>query len=737
MKAAPHGTSATTQNQLSMYLLLVLLLGSFYTGYSSTSPNAKSNCSSAVVPAEMTSAPNFFELHRFWLSLSSTTNLLGSTLVGYATGATHGVDSGLDALYFNDSPVAFTSLINDVEYIIQGRALPFTDTDVVPMGFKTNEAGNYTIALTNFDGLFQAGQAIYLKDTDTGLIHNLKTAPYTFSTQVGVFNTRFKIYYKSETTTYQNGTWSNGIPTIDLKAVIVDNYTTATDLIAQALTVNPGTVFTVTSGNTVTVAGAISTNVATEGSPAFVVENDAAVLQTSNATNTGLFTVKRNSAALFRYDYALWSSPVGGQKLRYFSPQTLFNRFYSYETATGTNGDYEQELVTTTDINTKNFQQATGYLIRMPNNWLEYTSATNGAVFEGAFTGTLTNGNVSMPLSGDNAKFNLVGNPYASPISISAFLLQNAANIENTLYFYRKAHSTANAASGYATYTALGLVSADPTLNSINLTSIQTGQGFFVVAKTATPAPLLFTNKMRTNGTTTFFKSASENDTEVHRFWLNASNDQGQLVGQTLMGYAAAATNGIDSGIDAAYFNDSATALTSIIGSSEYIIQGRSLPFTPTDVIPLGFKSLEGGSFSIGLGHYDGLFATGQNVYLKDKSTHTLHNLNESDYTFTTPAGIFNQRFEIQYTAILGTVGSTALKNAVVIGVQNQEININAGTQVMDKVELIDGSGRVLYSRKGVGANTLDIKSLSVLNQLLIVRITTAENEVITQKIVF
>lgn len=736
MKATPNGTSATITKHFSLPVLLILFLGSFYTGYghvTTCNPNPKANCR-IESPSKATTVA---ELHRFWLSLSSTTNLLGSTLVGYATGATQGVDSGIDALYFNDSPVALTSLINNVEYIIQGRALPFTDTDVVPMGFKTNEAGNYTIALTNYDGLFLAGQSIYLKDTETGIIHNLKTAPYTFSTQVGVFNTRFKIYYKSETTIYHNGTWSNGLPTIDLKAVIADSYTTATDLTAQSLTVNPGTVFKVASGKTLTVAGAITNNSVAEGTATFVVENDAAVIQTSPAANSGLFTVQRNSNALFRYDYTLWSSPVGGQKLRYFSPQTLFNRFYSYGTANGTNGDYEQELVTTTDINTKNFQQAKGYLVRMPNNWLEYTPAINGTAFEGAFTGTLTNGNVSMPLSGANAKFNLVGNPYASPISISAFLLQNAANIESTLYFYRKAHSTANAASGYATYTALGLVSADPTLNSINLTSIQTGQGFFVVAKTTTPAPLLFTNKMRTTGATTFFRSASENTTEAHRFWLNVSNDQGQLLGQTLIGYTAAATNGIDSGIDAAYFNDSATALTSLIGSSEYIIQGKSLPFTPTDVIPLGFKSLEGGSFSIALGNYDGLFANVQNIYVKDKSTHTLHNLNESDYTFITPAGIFNDRFEIQYTATLGTAGSTVLKNTVLIGVQNQEININAGTQVMDKVELIDGSGRVIYSEKGVDATTAVIKSLSVRNQLLIVRITTTKNEVITQKIVF
>lgn len=61
--------------------------------------------------------------------------------------------------------------------------MPFVDTDVVSLGFKSDIAGEFTIALSNFDGLFTENQDIYLKDNVTGTLQN-KFADYTFFTQV-------------------------------------------------------------------------------------------------------------------------------------------------------------------------------------------------------------------------------------------------------------------------------------------------------------------------------------------------------------------------------------------------------------------------------------------------------------------------------------------------------------------------------------------------------------------------
>lgn len=538
----------------------------------------------------------------------------------------------------------------------------------------------------------------------------------------------------NDITTYSSGSWDNGVPTNATNAIINDNYTTTGNLTAKSITVNQGKVFTVASGHTLTVVNAIENNSVVAGVDTFVVENDAVLIQTSNAVNTGIVTVKRNSSSLFRQDYTLWSSPVNGQNLRNFSPATLFNRFSTYDTAAGTNGDYLQELFTTNDINTKVFGEAKGYLIRMPNNWVENINSNVAQPYLGKFSGTLNNGDITIGLSLANTKFNLVGNPYASPISISAFFTANP-NIEKTLYFWRKTNG-ANASSGYATSNELGTVSSSQTgTNGLNLfNTIKPGQGFFVKSNTATA--LSFNNGMRTNTGGTFFFKGNASSDNVHRFWLNLSMDN-QVVGQTLIGYAPEATQGIDNGLDALYFNDSATALTSLVNANEYIIQGRALPFEASDVVVLGFKSNTAGTFTISLADFDGLFTGNQDIFLKDKATNTVHNLKNTAFTFTTPVGVFNERFEVQYESALGTSNPSLIGNTLYVSVKNQQIKINAGALQMEKIEIVDVSGRIIYTQKGVQASTAIIDQITASNQMLIVRITTKENGTSSHKIVF
>ena len=87
------------------------------------------------------------------------------------------------------------SLINNEEYVIQGRPT-FDASDVVPLAFKTTATDNYTIALDHFDGVFAAGQDVYLVDSKTGTETNLKTSSYIFNATVGVDNTRFSLKYQ-------------------------------------------------------------------------------------------------------------------------------------------------------------------------------------------------------------------------------------------------------------------------------------------------------------------------------------------------------------------------------------------------------------------------------------------------------------------------------------------------------------------------------------------------------------
>jgi hypothetical protein len=131
---------------------------------------------------------------RLWLNLTTATGVFSQTLVAYTPDAKSGLDT-YDGKYINDSQIALTSAINNEEYTIQGRPT-FDASDVVALNFKTDVAGDYTIAIDHVDGLFVAGQDIYLVDSKTGIETNLKTSSYTFNAISGTDNTRFSLKYQ-------------------------------------------------------------------------------------------------------------------------------------------------------------------------------------------------------------------------------------------------------------------------------------------------------------------------------------------------------------------------------------------------------------------------------------------------------------------------------------------------------------------------------------------------------------
>ncbi len=164
-----------------------------------------------------TNAPflrTFDERNRIWLNLSSVSGAFYQTMVSYMPNATSNVDAAIDGRFLNDTPNALTSLIEGQEYTIQGRALPFDGSDTVLLGFKAKTAENYTITLSNFDGLFSSNQSVFIKDKLAKIIHDLKSGPYAFASEAGTFNTRFEIVY-------QNSSLSTQAPSFNENNVVV------------------------------------------------------------------------------------------------------------------------------------------------------------------------------------------------------------------------------------------------------------------------------------------------------------------------------------------------------------------------------------------------------------------------------------------------------------------------------------------------------------------------------------
>lgn len=579
------------------------------------------------------------------------------------------------------------------------------------------------------------------------------TTTYTRFAKDDTCNTTFTLSSGSWVVTISNNnTWTGDVNTswdnpanwsCGVVPVSVSNVTIASapfypeislSVSINSLTLNSGTTLKINSSYDLTVTDAINNG------GVLTVENNANLIQVNDVANTGSGTtvVKRNSSSIMRLDYTLWSSPVSGQGLYSFSPFTFANRFYTYSTnlntysavsgfnITGLNGSGVNGI----DNNNVQFTTGLGYLIRMP-----YNHPTTPAIWTGSFLGTPNNGTKTVALNnfGLGLRYNLVGNPYPSPLDAIAFVTNanNASNITGTLYFLRKTNSALN--SSYSTWTQGGFVTNGGAAVFDPNDVIQTGQGFFVET-TATGSTLEFDNSMRINDhANQFFRSNS--NIERNRIWLNATNNTG-LYSQAMIGYITNATNDVDNSLDGKYLYDGDIALTSLIGATPYAIQGRALPFDNNDIVPLGFRVTNAGQYTIAIDHVDGLFANGNDVFLRDNLLSEVHNLSLSPYTFTSEAGNFNSRFEILYQMPLGV--SVPVFNADQVIVYKNVTNdfvINSGNITMATVKVFDIRGRLLLEKNEINSSETTIAT-GQANEVLLIQIISQDGLVVTKKVI-
>ena len=509
-------------------------------------------------------------------------------------------------------------------------------------------------------------------------------------------------------TTWNGTTWSNGLPSL-LKAVFITNdFTSSGSFMASKMDVIGANVI-ILSGDTITLNGPLSV----ESGSTFTMQMNANLIQTSNSQNVGVITIQKDSAPLKRLDYVLWSSPVEGQLMLPFSPATLTNRFYFYNGAINFYNVIPSPAVTS-------FSSGRSNLIRMP-----YNHPTTPTVWHGTFNGVPNNGDVNLAVT--NGTYNGIGNPYPSGINANTFMADN--NITEAMYFWRKSNNPNN--TSYAVYTTAGgtcNTQGDP-LHLAPGSIIPIGQGF--IAK-ATSSAINFTNAMRTAAINVpLLKSAALKS----RLWLDLSSVDG-FFSQALIAYMPNATNGIDDAIDGRFFNDSQTALTSIINGEKFSIQGRPLPFSTDDVVPLGFQSELDNTFTIALNHFDGLFSDGQNIYIRDNSNGVVTDLKLGNYTFATLAGVFNNRFELLYqNSILSNNAIPAFNaNYVVIYHQKSDLVINTGIAIMSSIKIFNVKGVLLFDKKEINTSETRI-DIGSTNEVLLVEIVTTEGMKVVKKV--
>ena len=548
------------------------------------------------------------------------------------------------------------------------------------------------------------------------------------------------------TTTWNGTLWSNGTPDATKKVIynFVGSLNVTTPLAACSLQIISGNV-NVTSTGSFTVTGAVTVS---GGSLNFA--NNASLVQINNVANTGTISYVRNAQPMFKYDYTYWSSPVAAQEFTAFSPFTMLDKYFRWNTAI-----YNWSTIyafTFPGPYTTTMTPGLGYIMRAPDGGVPVFTLGTRQTFVGTFTGVPNNGDVSAPIvtAGIN-KDNLLGNPYPSAIDIDMFIRDtyNDSRIEGTIYLWT--HNTpitamAYNAADFATYNLAGAVgtgggSAAPGFNAtVPGRYVGAGQSFMIEGSVAS-GNVFFRNTMRSLNNSQFYRNGQEPYRdyvgETNRVWLQISNAS-QVYKEALVGYFEFATQGYDRGYDGKMINPNTPVnLYSLLDNYKLSIQGRALPFDVNDIVPLGYSTSQTGTLTIKKGEVDGLFEH-QDVYLEDKALNIIHDLSTSDYTFVSDAGIFNERFNLRYTnTILGVSDADFTDNAVIVYKKENSIYVETTNIAMESVKIFDTRGRLIKVNNNINDTTTSFKDIHIAQQVLLIHITDVNGTVVTKKIVY
>ena len=668
-----------------------------------------------------------------------------------------------------------------------------TNTSAVPLGLTdgTNAAyygnfdnGKYDCTSTSGESLILADLVV---DTNWTLVNGgggagpnevtLGTCTYTCGTCL-------------TTVTWDSGAWIGGTPSITTFVILNDDYTasTANSFSSCALWINPGINLLITDGYvevenelTLNIGGTIS--VQPYGS--FIQNNDASINSIS-----GDITVTKKTAPMNNwYEYTYWSSPVENETIGNGLFESQYFRRFAFNAS-----QFNDELAETG--NNGIFVSGQDDIDDEGNDWywvspsttmspgVGYASTHDESAFIGpgsppyqfdyVFEGDFNNGLYNVPVNRNDTStsdfnWNFIGNPYPSAIDVDAFITENmydvatnpTGTLDGVVYFWSQNTDKSDTANGdeafnfttsdYATHNGVGSTPGGDGLTPNG--SIPSGQGFFVSFSDNAPSnsgDVIFNNSMRSLSlspdNSQFFRgsnSKKKTSNNVNKLWINLTSDNG-VFNQILVGYVNGSTNDDDgSYYDARKIVAPTTyaALYSTIENSDkkYVIQGKDVnSINEDEIVNLGFSTSINVAtlFKLSVAQLEGDFLTGHSIYLKDNLLNKLHNLTDSDYTFTSEVGEFNNRFEIVFNAnALSTEDINTNSNTLkIVELGDDNVKFTASTPIKT-ISIFDLLGRQLYQFEGRNnSETYRLSNLSSSSSIYIAKVELSNGATITKK---
>ncbi len=380
------------------------------------------------------------------------------------------------------------------------------------------------------------------------------------------------------------------------------------------------------------------------------------------------------------------------------------------------------------------------------------------------FRGKPNDGTIEIPVL--PGEWTLAGNPYPSAIDLQAFLI-GELNCTGTAYFWEQdktvnSHYLADYKGGYGTYSLLNVYAKAPFYSYDGagnpITDVQTGtggdykrkyapigQGFMIEGSATATGNVQMKNSYRV-----FVKEGVANNSEFARIKnvkttaasaadlpqirFNTLLDNGP-VSQMVLAFDPTSTDGVDRA-DSLSPNDGPANNYFVINNNEYII--AVVPFDIDKKIPIGFRNYDQANYKITVNEMLNLPEVA-NVYLHDKTTDLYHDIKNSVYDLTLPAGTYNTRFEITFKN--NTLGVKDIESQRFLVQQDNEaknLTISNPSQIeLANCSLYDVVGRLVFSKDKLGNDTkYTFPTANLSSGIYIVKLTTNDKLEKGQKII-
>ena len=343
-------------------------------------------------------------------------------------------------------------------------------------------------------------------------------------------------------------------------------------------------------------------------------------------------------------------------------------------------------------------------------------------------TYTLNQGSITYPITNSGDTYNLIANPYASPIDFDLFRAHNSSLIKTQMYGHNRTVSGSYVAG-----------SGVPGTNGVNKT-IPAGQAFYVGALSA--GTVTFTEAMKTTSNTiTVLRSSSL--AHSLKLKIKASDNNSD---ETIIASSSNASLYYDSDYDCkkvnlapSYFgvsNNKFTSISTKIGNDVFSINDIGV-ITNTITVSLQAKALMSGQYTISAEDTSNFYGC---VIIKDKLLNVYNDLMINPYVFNLNDTNSSNRFELILCPYIQPVTVKELNESNNILISQDENGAFVKTSFDQNTKTIISVYNILGQKMTKDIILNEASAITRLeinnhNQILFVKVV-ANNQSVTKKIV-